>query len=70
MYQLNDDELKKYRTNYLFRNACEIAFRNELTKEQMLSGLLIRMLNKQESDEQEKLEAMIYSTKPHSIILD
>ncbi|AUR97481.1 hypothetical protein NVP1239O_45 [Vibrio phage 1.239.O._10N.261.52.F6] len=64
MYNFNDDELKKYRTSFMFRNAFESGYRAGLTKEEVLSKLSIEMLDEIELNQRELLEKMTYSSKP------
>ncbi|AUR90572.1 hypothetical protein NVP1162O_49 [Vibrio phage 1.162.O._10N.261.48.E3] len=64
MYNFNDDELKKYRTNFMFRDAFERGCRAGLTKEEVLSKLSITILDEIELNQRELLEKIMHSSKP------
>lgn len=68
MYELTEKELEKYNTNYSFRAACESAFRNGFTKEQMLSELVIHLLNKEKEADDKRLEEIMTRTKHNSLL--
>ena len=64
MYELTDGEYRKCTSNNLFRMACEKGFRWGFSKEQMLSELLMLLLDEREESEKKRLEEMMLSTKP------
>ena len=68
MYDLNDEELEKYYRNNIFRQSCEHAYRNGFTKEQMLSKLAIMLLDMKEESDNQKLQEIMMSTKPHFLL--
>ncbi len=68
MYELTDVEYERYMSCYLFRQACDYGYKNGFSKEQMLSKLLIHMLEMKDSEEKRKLDEVRLSLKPGSII--
>lgn len=68
MYELTDIEVELYRHNNLFRSACESAYRNGFTKEQMLSYLVVHLLDCKSKRDNETLEAVMRNTQPSLVI--
>ncbi|WAP91214.1 hypothetical protein [Vibrio phage vB_VviC_ZQ26] len=70
MYDLTDIEYERYNKCYLFRKACEYGFGNGFSKEEMLSKLLMHMLEAKDAEDKRKLDEIMYSLKPGMIISD
>lgn len=68
MYDLTDKEYEKYTNNNLFRMACERAYSNGFSKEQMLSELTMMLLEEKELAEKKRIEEMMISTRPHMFL--
>ena len=70
MYDLTDIEHERYWNCILFRQACDFGYKNGFSKEQMLSKLLIHMLEMKDAEDKRKLDEIMYSLKPGVIISD
>lgn len=68
MYELTDDKFKKYTSNSIFRSACERAYRNGFSKEQMLSKLVVTLLDEKEEQDMKALEELMRSTRPSMLL--
>ena len=64
MYKLTDAEYERYANCYLFRQACEHGYVNGFSKEEMLSKLLIHMLEMKDAEDKRKLDELMNSTRP------
>lgn len=57
MFNFNDAELKRYRTDALFRNSMECAMKLGLTKEDALSRMCLLLLQMRDEENEKKLDA-------------
>tara|TARA_B100001063_G_C16779142_1_gene569382 strand:- start:10584 stop:10802 length:219 start_codon:yes stop_codon:yes gene_type:complete len=68
MYELTDIEYELYRSNVLFRAACESAYINGFSKEQMLSYLCVHLLDEEKRRQDKEIERIITSGSNPSFI--
>jgi hypothetical protein len=64
MYDLTDIEHERYWNCILFRQACDFGYKNGFSKEQMLSKLLIHMLEMKDAEDKRKLDEIMSSCRP------
>lgn len=62
MYELTDTEYERYANCNLFRQACDFGYKNGFSKEQMLSKLLIHMLEMKDTEDKRKLDELMNRT--------
>lgn len=67
MFDFNDEEVKKYRNDCIFRSAMETSFRNGLTKEEALTFLCMALLNLKDEAFQEKIDKAMHRKSPFFI---
>lgn len=70
MFDMNNEEILKYRNDYLFHTVMEHGYRSGLSKEEALSKLVVLLLNLREEAFQSKMNEMIQSNRLEALFVN